>query len=433
MSSPTTDYARWFRGSTPYISAHRNKTFVVLIPGEAIGHAQLTHIVHDLALLHVLGVRLVLVHGARPQIDAALPDAQFHAGRRITDASGIQSIAGIHGQIRMQLEMLFSTGLPNTPLHNVDVSVVSGNFVQAQPLGVLAGVDHLFTGRARNVDATRIQALLDAGAMVLQSPLGFSSSGQAFNIGAEELATEVALGINADKLIVLDEGILTDANGRVSSVTPASLDEYLAEVPPSKHRRLQAMARAVRGGIAKAHLIDFTVDGALLAELFTAQGSGTQMLEQQSRPVRRAQPADVAAIVEMIRPLEEQGILVRRERDRLEQEVDHFLVAELDGVVVGCCAVYPVDAQAAELACVAVHENFRKPNGNGIGSSLLEAAQAHALALNFARLFVLTTQTADWFVERGFSYANVAELPEQKRALYNWQRNAKVLSKQISN
>lgn len=427
----TTDYARWFRGSTPYISAHRDKTFVVLLPGEALQHTNLTHIVHDLALLHVLGVRLVLVHGARPQIEQQLGKSEYHNTRRITDNAAMSMIAGVNGTIRTQLEALFSTGLPNTPLHNVEVPVISGNFVTAQPIGIIDGVDHLFTGEVRKVEKDRIESILTTGGLLLQSPIGYSPSGQAFNLVAEDLAAELAVQISADKLIVFDDFTLTTQNGeRISSFTPTGLEQRIDHYPDHKQVRLRALAHAVRGGVAKSHLVSFEQDGALLVELFTAEGIGTQILEQQAKAVRPANLADVSGIVEVIRPLEENGSLVRRERDRLEQEIDHFLVAELDGVVVGCCAVYSYGEQA-ELACVAVHENFRNQSGMNIGAKLLAAAEKSAATQHARMLFVLTTQARDWFLEQGFGDASTDVLPSQKQSLYNWQRNSVVMVKPL--
>jgi amino-acid N-acetyltransferase len=426
----TNAYARWFRGSTPYISAHRNKTFVVLLSGEALEHVNLANIVHDLALLHVLGVRLVLVHGARPQIEHALPESFYHLHRRVTDETSMSTIAAVNGQIRTRLEAFFSTGLPNTPLHNVDIPVITGNFITAQPIGILDGVDHLFTGGVRRVDTERMRANLDSGALVLQSPIGFSPSGQAFNLPAEELAAKIATSIQADKLILFDDvANITDEQGaRISTLTPGALEQALARFEASKQTRLRYLQQAVRGGVAKAHLISFEQDGALLAELFTAEGVGTQILERQGKAIRQAELEDVAGIVEVIRPLEESGALVRRERDRLEQEIRNFMVAELDGIVVGCCAVYPYEDQA-ELACVAVHVNYQ--SGNGIGASLLDAAEDRARRKGAKSLFALTTQTRDWFLEQGFSEADLDALPEQKQSLYNWQRNSAVMVKPL--
>ena len=428
----TNEYAQWFRRSTPYISTHRGKTFVVLLPGEALEHRNLPNIVHDLALLHVLGVRLVLVHGARPQIEAALAEAgmqsDVHEHRRITSADVMIKVTAANGVVRSRLEALFSTGLPNTPMHNVDIPVVAGNFTTARPVGIVGGVDHLFTGEVRNIKTTRVQAALAANALVLQSPLGYSTSGQVFNLTAEDVAATMAVRLNADKLIVFNDQPITDAQGhRVSTLVPSALATY-AENSPSTH--LDALLRAVRGGVPKSHLVNYTDDGALLAELFTAQGVGTQILEHPAQAVRAATLDDVAGIVEIIRPLEERGILVRRERDRLEQEIGHFLVAELDGAVAGCCAVYAF-ADQAELACVAVHENYRKQSGISLGAALLNAAETRARELHAAQLFVLTTQTSDWFREQGFADASVDDLPHDKQHLYNWRRNSAVMRKTL--
>lgn len=432
----TQDYARWFRATTPYISTHRQQTFVVLLPGEALAHGNLTNIVHDLALLHVLGVRLVVVHGARQQINAALPDSRLetHKGvsRRVTDADAIRVIAGVCGQLRSELEALFSTGVPSSPLHNAEIQVVSGNFVTAKPIGVLDGIDYQLTGQPRRIQAERIHKMLDAPAIVLLPPLGFSPSGQAFNLSADDLAEHVAVQLQAAKLIAFDAApCLAQEDGRrLSHLTPAGLDSALAAASPAPatQQHLAMLARAVRGGVASGQLVSHQDDGALLAELFTAEGVGTQVTADDRRLVRQAEPRDVADIVAMIRPLEESGALVKRSRDLLEREIGRFLVAEVDGFVVGCCALYPVGA-SAELACVAVHPAHR--NRVGIGARLLAAAEAAAEKEGCDSIFALTTQAEDWFVENGFKEASAAGLPAPKQAIYNYQRGAKVMIKAL--
>ncbi len=431
----TEQYARWFRASTPYISAHRGRTFVVLLSGEAILHGNLVNIVHDLALLNVLGARLVVVHGARPQIDRALPDSTFHTHlgitRRITDAATMDVVAGVHGQLRAELEALFSTGLPTSPLHQTEIQLVTGNFVIARPIGVLDGADHQLAGQPRRIRVTGINAALDTGAIVLLSPMGYSPSGQAFNLAADELAERVAVALEANKLIALDESpYVTDTNGaRVANTSPEELEEVLGTrlLGESTRRNLRALLGAVRGGVASGQLVSYADDGALLAELFTAEGVGTQVTREDRRSVRRAESGDVADIVEIIRPLEEAGVLVERSRDRLERELEHFLVAEVDGIVAGCCALIPVGT-GAELACVAVHPAHRGGE-SGLGGKLMTAAEDAARAEGFDRLFVLTTQTRDWFVENGFTETGSDALPESYRAHICLERNAKVLVK----
>jgi amino-acid N-acetyltransferase len=434
------DYARWFRDWTPYISMHRNRTFVVLLEGEALDHPNLFNIVHDLALVHVLGARLVLVHGARPQLDAALADstdALFHKGRRITRAVDMPTALGVFGRERARLEALFSTGLPTSPLRETEISVVSGNFVTARPVGILDGIDHELTGRVRRVHAGRVRALLDAGNLVLLSPLGYSPSGQVFNLAADELAADVALSLSADKLIAFTaRGALRDDNGeRISLVSPAELHNHVA----AGDAHLGAVLRASRGGVPSCQIVSFQEDGALLQELYTAAGAGTQIRDSYDF-IRPATVPDVSSIVEVIRPLEDAGVLVRRSRDKLEEEIDHFLVADIDTNIVGCCAVYPF-GDAAELACVAVHPSYREGVGPPagaksrrarIGTSLLAAAEHRAASLGARQLFVLTTQTRDWFLDQGFSDAGTDALPAPKQAMYNYQRNARVMIKELS-
>ena len=424
----SSDYAKWFRGSTPYISAHRDKTFVVFLPHAAIEGTNLTNIVHDLALLHVLGVRLVLVHGATTETQDVGAWHQRPEFSEVIDAARVEELIGEAGRIRAKLEALFSTGLPNTPLHNVDVTVTSGNFVTAKPVGVIDGVDQLFAGQVRRVETERVAKILDTQSVVLVSPVGYSPSGQAFCLNPHELAAGVASSLGADKLIAFDEAPHVERDGqRISTVTPAEID-----ASTSRSANLAALAQAVRSGVGKGHLVSFLADGALLEELFTAAGIGTQVLPERHEPVRDATIDDVSGIVEVIRPLEESGALVRRSRGRLEQEIGAFLVAELDDIVVGCCAVFAYGAKA-ELACIAVHENYRiRDGGTSIGARLLAAAEAKAASMGCERLFALTTQTRDWFLDQGFDDAGIDVLPDEKQSLYNWQRNSKVLIKALT-
>lgn len=436
-------YARWFRSSTPYIQAHRRRTFVVLLPGEALDAPNLTNIVHDLALTHVLGARLVLVHGARPQLDQAFGSDARTGSRRVTRAEDLATLQRVYGELRSRLEALFSTGLPNTPLHGTDIAVATGNLVVAKPVGIVDGVDHQFTGAVRQVHRSRVQALLDSGSIVLMSPLGYSPSGQTFNLPSDELAAATALAIGADKLIVLDETRrLEDSEQQEQSLlSPTALANIIEQrsYSDATSDRLRAALAAVRGGVPRSHIVTWREDGALLAELYTAGGHGTQISELNQTPVRAASAADIAGIVELIRPLEERGVLVRRSRDRLEAEIDHFMVAELDGVVIGCCALFPF-GDSAELACVAVHSGYRASNGtagnttyagHGVGEQLLAFAEDRARSQQIDTLFALTTQTRDWFIEHGFELSSPEALPDSKAALYNLQRNSTVLRKKI--
>lgn len=430
----STRYARWFRASTPYIRKHRGGTFVVMLGGDAIAHANLVNIVHDLALLSVLGVRIVMVHGARPQIEQELTargiSNTYVGHRRVTDGAAMEVIRGSVGTVRSAIEGWFSTGIPNSPLHNTAIRVLSGNLVTARPLGIIDGTDLQHTGRVRRIDSAGITRLLDEEAIVLISPLGYSPSGQAFNLSADELATDVACEIGADKLIMFDRcGRLC---ATTTALTPSGTDALLAgDLDDTTRRRGSELVRAVRAGVPRAHLVAFGDDGALLEELFTARGSGTQISEQEFHDIRPATIEDVAGIAELIRPLEEDGALILRPRERLEQDIGQFRVAEIDGIIVGCCAVNPApDGSMAEIACLATHPAHRNHDRGSIGERLLAHVEAEVSSAGIDRLFALTTQARDWFVERGFEDAAVDELPTEYG--YDIQRGSLVVTKRLN-
>lgn len=448
-------YAQWFRNSTPYIKAHRGRTFVLHLPGESLSPPFLVNLVHDIALMHSLGARIILVHGARAQLDQLLPASAPHKHRRITTLADLPLLQQVCGELRGRLEAAFSTGLPNTPLHGAEVTVATGNLVTARPMGVIDGIDHLYTGQVRRLRGTAIRTLLDADAIVLLSPLGYSPSGQVFNLQSEELAAATAAAVGADKLILLQsEDRLSTAvlkeqtaeqkadpqppgtpNSQVSQLHPSALPALIngtAEHDPGLERRLRAARDAIAGGVASVHVVSYARDGALLAELYTAGGQGTQITDRALPPVRRARATDLAGIVELIRPLEDSGVLVRRGRDRLEAELDRFFVAELDGIIVGCAALYPFpESHSAEVACVATHEAYRR-RGYRIGQRLLQHLEDAARDDQCEQLFVLTTQAHDWFGEHGFERIPLNQLPESKQLLYNYQRNSTVLSKWLA-
>jgi len=431
-------FIAWFRETSPYINAHRGRTFVIEIDGAICAGAGITELVHDLALLNSLGIRLVLVHGARPQIEQRLRaegrTAGVVAGLRVTDADSMPGVREAVGAVRMELEALLSQGVANSPMAGARIRVVSGNFVTARPLGVREGTDYQYTGMVRRIDTAAIEAQLAAGAVVLVSPVGYSPTGETFNLDAAELAMHIAGAVNAAKLIYLGGAEAPgDADGRpVRELTLAQLQERLAaaraagQAPP---RHLQLAGQACRQGVARVHLIDPAVPSALVQELFTRDGAGLMVSLSPFDAMRSATIDDAAGIIELIAPLEEEGILVRRSREKLEREIEHFTVVERDGVIIGCGALLPFPAaQVAELACLAVHPDYRR---SGYGDSLLDLLEIEARRKGVSRLFVLTTQAAQWFAERGFQPASIDSLPVERQALYNYQRNSRVLVKAL--
>jgi amino-acid N-acetyltransferase len=433
-----TPFAHWFRQCTPYIHAHRGHTFVIVFGGEALDDPDLPTLVHDIALLHGLGIRLVLVHGARPQIERRLAErgAELHyvGGVRITDDAALSCVKEAAGSARVELEALLSMGLANSPMAGVRIPVASGNFVIARPIGVLNGVDYQHTGKVRRMDREALRASLDAGAVALMPPIGYSPTGEVFNLAAADVARAAAVALAADKLIFLVEGNgVTDAEGRAASNLLASdVDALLAgdpEPPEELAQALRASADACRSGIRRVHLIPRAQDGALLQELFTRDGAGTLVSDRPFEELRPARIDDIPGIRALLEPLERAGVLVPRPREDLEEVIDRFRVTERDGTVVSCAALFCwPEAQIGELACVVVHPDYRT---RGRGDRLLAHMETVARERGLTRLFVLTTQTAHWFRERGFEPAGVDALPPARQAAYNARRNSKVYVKAL--
>ena len=438
----TQHYVHWFRNSAPYINAHRNKTFVIMFEGEALQHDNFQHIIHDIALLHSLGIRLILVHGARPQINAQLAQAglttPFAEQRRITTREALPAVAHAIGAIRLQIEALLSMGLANSPMYGARIDVVSGNFVTAKPYGIRHGIDFQLTGEVRSVDTDAIQRHLDSHNIVLLGPSGYSTTGEIFNLLAEEVAATTALHLKADKLIFLgkQQGVF-DSNGQLQrEIPPRQLEQYILNNQAQTSEILSYLKLAQQAslkGVNRVHLISYATDGALLEELFTRDGSGTMITDAHYEEVRMANIQDVGGLIKLLRPLEQQGILVYRSRERLENEIDQFAVIERDGMILACAALYPIPTDAdeirsAEIACVAVDPTYRQSNR---GRQILEYLEMRARELGIQQLFILTTRTAHWFLEQGFVSASVDDLPNARQALYNYQRNSLVCKKSL--
>lgn len=438
MSPQVDPFVQHFRASAPYIHAHRGRTFVIMFGGEAVGSKDFRTLLYDVALLHSLGVRLVLVAGARPQIDEALArrgqQPRYEGDLRITDDVALQCVKEAVGANRVELEALLSMGLPNSPMAGARLRVAAGNFVIAQPIGVVDGVDYQHTGKPRRVDAEAIRQRLDDGAIVVLTPIGYSATGEAFNISSHDVAAAAAVALGADKLIGLLEaqGVL-DTGGRIpTQLTPREAEQLLQSGHDFGHdveRHLAAAIHACQGGVPRAHLVARQTDGALLRELFTRDGLGTMVTSETFEGVRTARQGDVGGILALIEPLEEQGILVRRSREMLENDIERFTVIERDGMVIGCAALYAYpDEGIAEIACLVVHPDYRTA---GRGDQLLHYLERESAAQALGRLFVLTTQTSHWFRERGFESCDIDELPAARRSLYDQGRRSKILLKSL--
>ena len=430
-------FVSWFRAVTPYINAFRGKTFVIAFGGKAVMSEFAKTLAYDVNLLVSLGIRLVLIHGARPQIEEELREKNlesvYHRGYRVTNAEALDCVLDAVGSVYLEIEAMLSQGLPNTPMANSRIRVIGGNFITGQPIGVLDGIDMHYAGKVRKVDAEGINAQLGLGNIVLLNCEGPSPTGEIFNLQMEEAAEAVAVAIRADKLVYLtDSRGVTDQSGELlDAMTADEVAELMkkeAWLSSAIRRYLPCAVRATTAGVGRVHLISYEQDGALLRELFTHDGVGTVITKESLENIREARPDDIAALIALIEPMEEEGILVHRPRELLEREIDHFSIMLHDGIIVGCAALYPHSEEEAELACLAVNPDHREW---GYGEQLMSRIIKRAQRLGIKRLFVLTTRTEHWFVERGFKLGTVDNLPAQKRDMYNYQRRSKVLFRSV--
>jgi len=440
-------FVPWFRSVAPYIHKFRHQTFVVGLTGEAIAAGKLHSIAQDLAMIKAMGVKIVLVHGFRPQVNEQLA-AKGHAGKyshgiRITDSVALDCAQEAAGQLRFEIEAAFSQGLPNTPMAGSTVRVISGNFVTARPVGIVDGVDFEHSGLVRKVDVAGIQRALDMDALVLLSPFGFSPTGEAFNLSMEEVATSVAIALKADKLLFLSEvpGIRTDPEAPEGEDNPidtelplAQAKQLLARVPPSQRPTdtafyLQHCVKACQGGVERSHIIPFAVDGALLLEIYVHDGIGTMIVDEKLEELREATADDVGGILQLIEPFEKDGTLVKRDRTEIERDIANYTIIEHDGVIFACAALYPYpEGKTAEMAALTVSPQSQ---GQGDGEKILKRIEQRARAMGLESIFVLTTRTMHWFIKRGFAQVDPEWLPEARKRKYNWDRKSQVLVKKL--
>lgn len=432
----STELVQWFRQSTPYVTAHRNKTFVIMLDGNTTSSPNFSNIIDDISLLHSLGIKLVIVFGARKQINDALTLAhiaeRYHKNIRVTDQQTLHLVKQVVGSLQFDITARLSLRMNNIT-HNGVPNVVSGNFVIAQPIGVDDGVDYQLSGKVRKIDSEGIKQQLERNAIVVISPIGVSVTGETFNLAFEELAAQIAIKLKAEKVIGFCEkqGIIDKNQQVIADLTLLAAEEHLHQLiakdayHSSEARFLQTALEACRNGVKRAHLLSYLEDGSLLQELFSRDGIGTQISLESSEIVRIANIKDIPNLLALIHPLEQQGILVKRSREQLEMEIDHYTIIDRDGVIIACAALNPYfEEKMAEMACVAVHPDYRNSSR---GDILLSHIQKRAVALGIKKLFVLTTRTVHWFQERGFEIANVEDLPQEKREKYNYQRRSKIL------
>ena len=490
-------FVQFFRQASPYIEGHRGRTFVIAIPGEVVDKKEVLYtLLEDVALLHGLGVKLVLVVGARVQINEAIRakgiEPRYVGGYRVTDDVAMRAAVAAAGAARMEVEARLSKGPTVTMLRRHErssaamslgrdlspnyapgLTTVSGNYVAAKRKGVVNGIDYQHTGVVRFVQRDAVKYQLDIGNVILLSNLGYSTSGEVLNCDTYTVAVRAAIDLEADKLIIStvdDSQSLKDLPAWLPLREAESLLQKWAAAADEKnpHSIIKSAVSMVprsgglpaapeldfdhwyelglplpllsaytvcRAGVKRAHIIDANQDGSLVLELYSRDGVGTMVSTDFYEGIRPATPSDLSGIEDLLAPLVEKGVLVARSQDELAEEIPYFTVLERESKILACATVKPLGVNVegksvAELAAFCVHPDYR---GGGKGDSLLEYLERHAKTKGIDRLILLTTRTADWFEQRGFSYAGKAHssdlLPDDRRDRINPARNSQLYTK----
>jgi amino-acid N-acetyltransferase len=438
-------FVPWFRSVAPYIHAHRGKTFVVAIAGELVAAGKLPTFAQDLAILHAMGIKLVLVHGFRPQVEEQLAlkghVSRFSHGMRVTDSVALDCAQEAAGQMRYEIEAAFSQGLPNTPMAHSQIRVISGNFITARPVGILDGINFEHTGLVRKIDAAGIRRAVDFGSLVMLSPFGFSPTGEAFNLSMEDVAASAAIALQADKLIYVTEvkGIPLDPTDPQSEIDTelalADARKLLANLPNPIQPTdtafyLQHAVKASEHGVERVHIVPYSVDGSVLMESFTHDGVGTMIVDEKLESLREATADDIGGVLQLIEPFEKNGTLVKRDRTEIERDIGLYTVIEHDGVIFGCAALYPYpESRTGEMSALTVSPDVQS---QGDGERILKRVEQRAKMAGLESIFVLTTQTMHWFLKRGFAQVDPEWLPDARKRKYNWDRRTQVLVKKLA-
>jgi len=474
-------FVSMFRGCAPYIASHRGHIFVVHIPGYMLDRPVFPSLMEDLSVLWILGVKLVLVCGCREQVDTRLRQmampVQFVGETRITNEDTLRVVKEQGGYVRTEVESYLARGVGLT---NSQVPVASSNrFYTANPVGIPRnwGINFEKTGKVRKIDSRAIEQHLDQGEVVLLTSLGYSPSGDVFNTMSDQLAVSAARELRASKIIFLTEGFqfrdgregqrqgrerriqslrLEDAKGLLQhynvslslgapDILPATLggpDLELLGAPlvaDCKTSDGQALTKGLKycqlcvnaldkGEVDRAHLVN-AYDGALLQELYTRDGSGLLISRDLYEGIRRAQPRDVRGILKLIQPLIDEGILTKRTRADIELEIESYHVLIRDEGIIGVAQLRLFENGFGELACLAIHPKYRRI---GKGESMLSFIERLSVQKQIKTLFCLSTNTMQWFKERGFVEGSVEDLPPSRQKEYSWGRRSMVYLKKIT-
>ena len=417
------------RGILQYVPQFREKAFVVAVDGAAVAHDNFGNILMDVAVLWSLNIRTVLVHGASVQIRALATER----GLEPSDLEG----SGVADAATLELALTAATRLSHEILEGLaaaDLRAAATNAVIAHPLGILKGVDHLFTGKVERVDTAFLQTLLASGVVPVVPPLGLDGEGHTFRVNSDAVALEAAKALQAVKLVYIttSDGLLVDgAVARQLSVRELAEALQRGAVDPGHVSKARHAVAACEAGVPRVHVINGGVDDGLLAEVFSNEGIGTLVYANDYQQIRRARRGDVRAIEQLIKSSIEKDELAPRTRASIEKELSAYWIFEVDGNPIACVALHPYPAEKkGELACLYVrpsHEN------QGIGRKLAQFVETKAREAGLTQLLALSTQAFSFFQSKaGFTEGTPDDLPPARRARYEQSgRRSKVLVKKL--
>ena len=398
-------FARWFRDSSPYIREHRGKVFVILMPDASLQHDRIENIVKDLALLHVLGVKQVLV------LEAPMDER----------ASRIEA-----------MKKLFARGLPSSRYRNQAIPVIEETYASSTASHQNQGSESSHDQQQKHIN--RLAQILDEGSIALVAPtIDEAIRNRSYDTTVDDSAAAVAQALGADKLIVFHEpaSLVHDANVVNSDLSTDAFQDIIEhqDLGEATAYRMRALLHACRQGVNRGHIVSYENDGALLAELFTADGSGTQISTDDYLTIRRATDTDTDAIFDLMQTDIEEDRLVPRTRDLLSSDLTTIFLAEHDNVPVGCVALYSLSQGMQEIGTLLAAPKHRDRN---IGSRLLGRAETEARKRGASHVYVFTKHAVDWFTRHDYLPASLDSLPVDALATYDHGRQSTLLIKELA-
>lgn len=422
-----------------YINRFKDQIFVIKIDGTLIANQFFPIMIKDIVLLHQMGIRVILVPGARNRIDEILAtykiDCPTINGTRVSPPEAIPFIKMAAFDVSNKLMTLLAENGANA---------VIGNWVRARSIGVRDGIDFQSSGIVEKFKIDIIKNVLEDNLIPIFPNIGWSATGKPYNLSSNELAFNLSTEVKATKLFFItdQEGLnakeykvpdhVAQSDGLISQLTIEQAGAFLDLNTDKQNEQLEMISfayRACNSGVDRVHLIDGRAEGMILKEIFSNRGFGTMIYSNQHENFRPMNVSDIPEVLRLMQPVIEEKILVPRTAADLEEKVNEYTVYEVDGTVHACGALHVYPDKQGEIAAIVVDEMYA---GAGIGKKMITFLIEKAVKLKLKQIFVLTTQTADWFLQLGFTETTVEELPDIKREFYNRKRNSLILKYRLS-